>query len=237
MALIVIVVGTVETFFGGMWPMMPSGAGHERRDVWLRYARWLVAGLTFQLAADILETAVSSDWDTVGRIAAIAVIRTFLNYFLERDLTDIRQRQRSRAPKGRGSDRKETRLIASLRHSRRRAARRERAPPPNLIAVRHSRRRSQTARGRRGRTRTPRPGFAAVLSALLCRLDGKALAGFALRLLIGRSRTLWLLRLRFLCFLISLDLALRHFALPRLRRIRFPTLFVAAQAEIVKGDG
>jgi uncharacterized membrane protein len=61
--------------------------------VWLRYARWLVAGLTFQLAADIIETSITTSWDAVGRLAAIALIRTFLNYFLERDLEDVRQRQ------------------------------------------------------------------------------------------------------------------------------------------------
>jgi uncharacterized membrane protein len=59
----------------------------------LRYARWLVAGLTFQLAADIIETSISTGWESVGRLAAIAVIRTCLNYFLERDLTEVRERQ------------------------------------------------------------------------------------------------------------------------------------------------
>ena len=32
-----------------------SPTGHELRDGYLRYARWLIAGLTFQLAADIIE--------------------------------------------------------------------------------------------------------------------------------------------------------------------------------------
>jgi uncharacterized membrane protein len=93
MALIVIFVGTVEAFFGGMRVLLSSPTGHQKRDVWLRYARWLVAGLTFQLAADILETSIAPGWDDIGRVAAIAVIRTALNYFLERDLTDIRERQ------------------------------------------------------------------------------------------------------------------------------------------------
>lgn len=93
MALIVIFVGTVEAFFGGLRVLLSSQTGHEKRDVWLRYARWLVAGLTFQLAADILETSIAPGWDDIGRVAAIAVIRTALNYFLERDLTDIRERQ------------------------------------------------------------------------------------------------------------------------------------------------
>ena len=93
LALIIIFVGTVECFLRGMGLLFSLRSGHERRDVWLRYARWLVAGLTFQLAADIIETSISTGWESVGRLAAIAVIRTFLNYFLERDLTEVRERQ------------------------------------------------------------------------------------------------------------------------------------------------
>lgn len=93
LALIVIAVGTIEAFINGIRLMLSSASGHMRRDVWLRYARWLVAGLTFQLAADIIETSITTSWEAVGRLAAIAVIRTFLNYFLERDLQDVRERQ------------------------------------------------------------------------------------------------------------------------------------------------
>lgn len=94
LALIIIFVGTVECFFSGVRLIFSSHSGDERRDVWLRYARWLVAGLTVQLAADIIETSITTSWDAVGRVAAIAVIRTFLNYFLERDLAEVREWQR-----------------------------------------------------------------------------------------------------------------------------------------------
>lgn len=93
MALVIIVIGTVEAFVNGLRVMLSSSSGHEKRDVWLRYARWLVIGLTFQLGADVIETAIAPGWDEIGRLGVIAVIRTFLNYFLERDLTEIRQRE------------------------------------------------------------------------------------------------------------------------------------------------
>lgn len=93
MALLVIVAGTVEAFARGMYLLSTSSRSHERRDVWLRYARWLVAGLTFQLAADIIETSITPTWDDIGRLGVIAIIRTFLNYFLERDLAEVRERQ------------------------------------------------------------------------------------------------------------------------------------------------
>lgn len=93
LAVIIIVIGTIEAFIMGVKVAASSANGHEARTVWLRYARWLVAGLTFQLAADIVETAVTPTWDDIGRLAAIAVVRTFLNYFLERDLKETRDRQ------------------------------------------------------------------------------------------------------------------------------------------------
>jgi uncharacterized membrane protein len=93
MALVIIVFGTVEAFIRALrLAAAGSSSGPERREIWLRYARWLVAGLTFQLAADIIETSISTSWESVARIAAIAVIRTFLNYFLDRDVTEIRAR-------------------------------------------------------------------------------------------------------------------------------------------------
>jgi uncharacterized membrane protein len=94
MALVIVVIGTVEAFIGALRTATPRHDNHERREVWLRYARWLVAALTFQLAADIIETSITTSWDALGRIAVVAVIRTFLNYFLDRDVTEIRERQR-----------------------------------------------------------------------------------------------------------------------------------------------
>lgn len=91
-ALVAIVFGTLQALVGAL-QLMAKPDAHLRRDVWLRYARWLVAALTFQLAADIIETAITEDWESIARLAAIAVIRTFLNYFLERDLEDVRDRQ------------------------------------------------------------------------------------------------------------------------------------------------
>jgi uncharacterized membrane protein len=94
-ALIIVVIDTVEAAVGGGLRLVSdSSAGYQRRGVWLSYARWLVAALTFQLAADIIETSIAPTWDDVGRLAVIAVVRTLLNYFLEKDVEDIRDRQR-----------------------------------------------------------------------------------------------------------------------------------------------
>jgi uncharacterized membrane protein len=52
----------------------------------LTLARYLAVALEFQLAADILSTAIAPSWDAIGRLAAVAVIRTGLNYFLGKEM-------------------------------------------------------------------------------------------------------------------------------------------------------
>jgi uncharacterized membrane protein len=90
MALVIIIIGTIEAFLRSLCAVFsPSAGGRPFRDAYLRYARCLVGGLTFQLAADILATSIAPTWDEIGRVGAIAVIRTFLNFFLERDLAEV----------------------------------------------------------------------------------------------------------------------------------------------------
>ncbi|OTG85361.1 hypothetical protein B9T31_12880 [Acinetobacter sp. ANC 4558] len=50
------------------------------------FGDWLATALEFQLAADILATTVDPDLDSLIKLAIIAVIRTFLNYFLAKEL-------------------------------------------------------------------------------------------------------------------------------------------------------
>jgi uncharacterized membrane protein len=52
----------------------------------LTLARYLALALEFELGADILGTAVSPNWDQIGKLAAVAVIRTGLNYFLSMEM-------------------------------------------------------------------------------------------------------------------------------------------------------
>lgn len=93
LALILISLATVIAFVKMLLLMVRGGDNALRRDIWLEYGRWLVAGLTLQLAGDIIESAIYTTWDSIGQLAAIALVRTFLNYFLERDIQEIRERQ------------------------------------------------------------------------------------------------------------------------------------------------
>ncbi|USR92163.1 DUF1622 domain-containing protein [Phormidium yuhuli AB48] len=52
----------------------------------IRFGVWLALALEFQLGADILATTVAPQMETLIRLGAIAIIRTFLNYFLNIEL-------------------------------------------------------------------------------------------------------------------------------------------------------
>ena len=91
LSVLMIVIGAMEA----IWRVLPALARINstqsqglRRQAWLSLARWLLLGLEFMLAADIVRSAIAPDWNDIGQLAAIAVIRTFLNYFLERDLKE-----------------------------------------------------------------------------------------------------------------------------------------------------
>ena len=66
----------------------PGTSHGARKAIWRRFGVWLLLGLEFELAADIVGSVFSPTWQEVGKLGAIAVIRTFLNYFLEKDLDE-----------------------------------------------------------------------------------------------------------------------------------------------------
>ena len=62
------------------------GQTQDYNQIRLILARYLALALEFQLGADILSTAVAPSWEQIGKLGAIAVIRTGLNYFLMREI-------------------------------------------------------------------------------------------------------------------------------------------------------
>jgi uncharacterized membrane protein len=86
-AALIIAYGAVEAIWGSILAIVGKRPRQrQRKEVWLGFAMWLLLGLEFELAADILRTAIAPTWTDIGQLGAIGVIRTFLNYFLEKDL-------------------------------------------------------------------------------------------------------------------------------------------------------
>jgi len=82
---ICVLIATIKTLLlilsNGYKKNIQSGA-----KIRLVFGNWLATALEFQLAADILITTVEPDTESLIRLAVIAVIRTFLNYFLVKEL-------------------------------------------------------------------------------------------------------------------------------------------------------
>ena len=66
--------------------------GEVRDQIRFGLGRWLALGLEFELAADILRTAVAPTWNEIGQLAAIAVLRTLLNFFLQKEIESAARR-------------------------------------------------------------------------------------------------------------------------------------------------
>ena len=88
-AVLLIAYGAAEAFANsGRHFFRPTHDAGWRKALFVRFGIWLLLGLQFALAADIVRSVISPSWHDIGQLAAIAAIRTFLNYFLERDLAE-----------------------------------------------------------------------------------------------------------------------------------------------------
>ena len=63
-----------------------------QETVRLELGRWLALALEFELAADILRTAIAPTWNEIGQLAAIVVLRTVLNFFLQQEIDKAAKR-------------------------------------------------------------------------------------------------------------------------------------------------
>jgi uncharacterized membrane protein len=93
-AALIIAYGAIQALYGSFRTIVEkrSQVG-QRKDVLLNFGVWLLLGLEFELAADIVRTAISPTWTDIGQLTAIGVIRTFLNFFLEKDLEKYESEQ------------------------------------------------------------------------------------------------------------------------------------------------
>ncbi|MFD1829925.1 DUF1622 domain-containing protein [Streptomyces desertarenae] len=100
--------GALIIFVGAVWAFARflaagvrdrGGLEHGFNRIRLSLGRFLTLGLEFQLAGDVLRTAIAPSFTEIGQLAAIAAIRTVLNYFLGREIASERaelERERRR---------------------------------------------------------------------------------------------------------------------------------------------
>lgn len=87
-----VAIGSLEALFRILRTVLVTRSDEwDRRAVWLRFAGWILLALEFALGADLIRTAIAPSWDDIGKLGAIAGIRTFLGFFLGKDLETAEQ--------------------------------------------------------------------------------------------------------------------------------------------------
>ena len=87
---LVIFGGALLGFFRFMVQVIRTRRAETFTPVRLDIGRFLALGLEFQLASDLLRTAVAPSFAEIGKLAAVAAIRTALNFFLGREIKEER---------------------------------------------------------------------------------------------------------------------------------------------------
>jgi len=87
-AVLCIVVGFVKTFILLLKSRQVNYSPLFNR-LRLKFGGWLALALEFQLASDIIKTTVAPTYENLIQLGAIAIIRTFLNYFLSKELNEL----------------------------------------------------------------------------------------------------------------------------------------------------
>jgi uncharacterized membrane protein len=95
-AVLVVSYGSLQALAGVVGSAFSRTADEMRgREIWLRFATWILLALEFALAADLVRTAVAPTWDDISKLAVIATIRTMLNYFLAKDIAEFDRARQS----------------------------------------------------------------------------------------------------------------------------------------------
>jgi uncharacterized membrane protein len=109
-AVVLVAFGAFEALARSLSHIFVRTPAGWRKDIWVEFGMWLLLGLQFALAADIIRSTIAPTWGDIGKLGAIAVIRTFLNFFLERDIAELRRTS------GAARDREMTVKERSYRH-------------------------------------------------------------------------------------------------------------------------
>jgi uncharacterized membrane protein len=90
LAAVIIGIAVMKTLYSYFLFLKPSLPKISKEVIRIRFGSSVAVSLELLLGADVLATAVAPSWNDIGKLAAIAVIRTTLNYFLERELKHVR---------------------------------------------------------------------------------------------------------------------------------------------------
>lgn len=92
-SVICIIIGIIVTFIM-MFKLIGETTTPLHNRIRMKFGGWLVLALEFQLASDIVKTTLSPTYEHLIILGVVAVIRTFLNYFLNKELKEEMESRR-----------------------------------------------------------------------------------------------------------------------------------------------
>ena len=92
LAAVLIAIGVVQLICAYVLISVSRRSLLTREEIRVRFGSVVAVALELMLGADVLATAMAPGWDDIGKLAAIAVIRTALNYFLGKELSEVKKK-------------------------------------------------------------------------------------------------------------------------------------------------
>jgi uncharacterized membrane protein len=89
-AAIIIGAAIIKVLFRYFAMIFQPSKSFSKEALRVEFGSSVAVALELMLGADVLGTAVAPSWSDIGQLGAIAIIRTALNYFLGKELKEIR---------------------------------------------------------------------------------------------------------------------------------------------------
>lgn len=89
LAAVIIGLAVIRTLINFISQARSSVHKVTKEEIRVQFGSSVAVSLELLLGADVLATAVAPSWDDIGKLAAIAVLRTALNYFLGKELKEV----------------------------------------------------------------------------------------------------------------------------------------------------
>lgn len=91
LAAVIIGIAVVKALYQYLQQLFLKTHQPSKENIRVGFGSTVAVALELLLGADVLATAVAPSWDAIGKLAAIAVLRTALNYFLAQELKEIKE--------------------------------------------------------------------------------------------------------------------------------------------------
>ncbi|MDP4264435.1 MAG: DUF1622 domain-containing protein [Bacteroidota bacterium] len=83
-------IAVLKALYNYLLTLYSTSQKITKEAIRVQFGSSVAVALELLLGADVLATAVAPSWNDIGQLAAIATIRTVLNYFLERELKHVK---------------------------------------------------------------------------------------------------------------------------------------------------